>query len=466
MADQSWLTDLLDEDIPVIDRAGQTRQLKDLAAAPSAPIAKQAEPAAAPPPPAPVVEKPPVEEKTPPAPPASPAVKPPTVIKPESEAESDDATLLAGVTAAVGSVLGDEASQRHFVTAARLYFRDLRDALETKSKFTMPVASGGLGLSDEQAEKVMAFLVAKEGAKRTGEETKSKLDKQRFVAEQTEKIDRQMVEEETKEQQKLDEMFGRLTAKVTVTAKPTKHAPAAVVEPAPPRLSLPPRVIQVVAVEKPAPKAAEKKEMPPSPAPAETKKPVAPAPTPSIRQEASAPVLQPVIPAATPAAKPILYKEEAAVAPKPAPAVPPPPPTVAPPPPVAKPTPLMSPTSAAKSVMTDVKAAPKLVGPIEELRSLTVKDFRRLSRDPHEATLKIRDKIDLLEDQSFEARTAGVKAWQESGINKLYLEILRQSLEGRPISELMAEREAKGELILEKAEFDAIMELNRKLRFG
>ena len=116
--------------------------------------------------------------------------------------------------------------------------------------------------------------------------------------------------------------------------------------------------------------------------------------------------------------------------------------------------------------MADVKFVPKLTGPVDELRSITVKDFRRLSRDPHEATLKLRDKIDLLAEQSFEVKTAGIKAWQDSEVNRLYLDMLRQSLEGKPIMDVIAERESKSLPALAKPEFDAVMELNRKLRFG
>ena len=95
-----------------------------------------------------------------------------------------------------------------------------------------------------------------------------------------------------------------------------------------------------------------------------------------------------------------------------------------------------------------------------------MKDFRRLSKEPREATLKIKDKIDLLEDQGFEVKTQGVKAWQDSEVNKLYLDTLRKSLEGKPVTEVIAERELAGEPTLNKAEFDSVMELNRKLRFG
>jgi hypothetical protein len=140
---------------------------------------------------------------------------------------------------------------------------------------------------------------------------------------------------------------------------------------------------------------------------------------------------------------------------KPAPAAPKPPAAASPPPP-----------SPDRKVVSDVKFTPKLVGPVEELRSLKIDDFRRLSKDPKEATLKINDKIDLLQEQSFETKTAGIKAWQESEVNKMYLELLKQSLEGRPVVEIIKDKQSKNESVLSKPEFDAIMALNRKLRFG
>jgi hypothetical protein len=127
-----------------------------------------------------------------------------------------------------------------------------------------------------------------------------------------------------------------------------------------------------------------------------------------------------------------------------------------------------APSKPGKPVVSDVKpTARKLVGPVEELRSLTLKDFRRLSKEPKEATLKIKDKLDLLGDeQSFEVKTQGMKAWRESTLNKLYLEILRRSLEGQPISKVIVDMEDKGEETLTKPEFDAIMKMNREIRFG
>src|SRR5690606_26031994 len=115
--------------------------------------------------------------------------------------------------------------------------------------------------------------------------------------------------------------------------------------------------------------------------------------------------------------------------------------------------------AATRPLVSDVSYAPKLIGPVEELRSLTLKDFRRLSKEPKEAALKIKDKIDLLEEQSFTLKTQGVEAWQGSEVNRLYLDVLRRSLEGRPVGEVIADMTASGGPAITQAEFEAVMDL-------
>lgn len=133
--------------------------------------------------------------------------------------------------------------------------------------------------------------------------------------------------------------------------------------------------------------------------------------------------------------------------------------------------PVMSPASqtaaTARPVMTDVVAPPrKLSGPIDELSSLTVDDFRRLSREPKEAAIKIKDKISLLEEQGIGQKILGVKAWHASPINRLYLEISRAALvSGRTIEDISNERLKNGQISLSLEEVKIINELNGELRF-
>ncbi|MEK7516818.1 MAG: hypothetical protein AAB562_04450 [Patescibacteria group bacterium] len=128
-------------------------------------------------------------------------------------------------------------------------------------------------------------------------------------------------------------------------------------------------------------------------------------------------------------------------------------------PPILPPQPVMRPK------MQDVRFTPKLVGPVEELRGITLTDFRRLSKDPKEAAVKIRDKVDLLGQESYTQRIVAVTAWQEGEVYRLYLEVLRESLAaGKPPKEVIAGRGAAGKPTLTEPEFAAIMELSRTLR--
>lgn len=116
-----------------------------------------------------------------------------------------------------------------------------------------------------------------------------------------------------------------------------------------------------------------------------------------------------------------------------------------------------------KPKIEDIKYKPKLVGPIDELRSLTLKDFRKLAPSPEVAVEKIQEKINLLEEESFVKKIEGIKAWKQSPLNKMYLALGQKSIiEGRPVEEIVASSAAGDNL--NKDEFNAIMELNKSLR--
>jgi len=117
--------------------------------------------------------------------------------------------------------------------------------------------------------------------------------------------------------------------------------------------------------------------------------------------------------------------------------------------------------------MQDVRqSARRLTGPLEELTNLSLTDFRRLSTDPAEACRKLGDKLDLLEEQSYARRIEGVKGWQSSPVNTLYLTVIRESFgSAKPIAAIIREREGVNEPTLTEREVRAIMEFNRKLKF-
>jgi len=128
----------------------------------------------------------------------------------------------------------------------------------------------------------------------------------------------------------------------------------------------------------------------------------------------------------------------------------------------------------ARPQMVDVKFTPKsfgsaqsrLVGPVEELARLNLIDFRRLSKDPKIACQKIIDKISLLEEEAFGKKIEGIRAWQTSEVYKLYLEIGEESLkESKPIRLIIETRQNQNKPTLTEAEFMAVMELNKNLKF-
>ena len=124
------------------------------------------------------------------------------------------------------------------------------------------------------------------------------------------------------------------------------------------------------------------------------------------------------------------------------------------------------PPASAKPKIQDVKAVPKLVGPLEELKNMNLVDFHRLSANPQVAAQKIKEQIDLLEEESFAKRLAGIKAWRQSDLYRLYLNIGQEGLGGgRLIKDIIGQRQTAGQPALTEAEFEAVMDLNKSLRF-
>jgi len=108
-----------------------------------------------------------------------------------------------------------------------------------------------------------------------------------------------------------------------------------------------------------------------------------------------------------------------------------------------------------------VEVTAKLYGPIEELNALTIMDFRRLSKDPKEAALKIMGKLDLLEDESLIKKMQGIKALRSSPLYKTYAGIMNQAMmAGKSIEQVINESNT-----LTMPEYQAIMELNQNLKY-
>lgn len=114
----------------------------------------------------------------------------------------------------------------------------------------------------------------------------------------------------------------------------------------------------------------------------------------------------------------------------------------------------------------DIKYKPKLVGPVEELAQLQIRDFRQLSDNPQKAADIIRGKIDNLGEEALSKKVEAIKAWRESEIYKTYLELGSKALmESKNIKDLGNELKAGDKKYLTEEEFYAIMDLNKTLRF-
>lgn len=138
----------------------------------------------------------------------------------------------------------------------------------------------------------------------------------------------------------------------------------------------------------------------------------------------------------------------------------------APTPGTSLPTPPGSSTHRETPTMTDVRTPTLLVGPIEELRRMTVQDFQRLSADPNERVRKILDKIHLLEQESFARRFDAIRALRESELLTVYATIVGEALKmGAPVAKIIADRTGAHLPVLTAEELDAILTMNRRLRF-
>lgn len=116
--------------------------------------------------------------------------------------------------------------------------------------------------------------------------------------------------------------------------------------------------------------------------------------------------------------------------------------------------------------MQDIKSIPKVMGPIEELQYLNLLNFRRLGKDPQEITDKILAKIKLLEKDGYDKMVAGVLAWRQSPVNRLYLRLGREALnKDLSLQDYLNSLSKDHQKYLTYKEVLALVDLNSKLVF-
>lgn len=117
-----------------------------------------------------------------------------------------------------------------------------------------------------------------------------------------------------------------------------------------------------------------------------------------------------------------------------------------------------------KPVATNNYRSRVVAGPLEELATINLEYFRQLGRNPIEASLKIKHKIDLLTEDSFERRMEGIKSWRQSPIYNNYLALGGLSVEtGKSITEVIQQKQMNNEPCLTEEEFSAMADLNQEL---
>ncbi|TSC84680.1 MAG: Uncharacterized protein G01um101413_64 [Parcubacteria group bacterium Gr01-1014_13] len=84
-----------------------------------------------------------------------------------------------------------------------------------------------------------------------------------------------------------------------------------------------------------------------------------------------------------------------------------------------------------KQSMQDVSASTVEMGPVEEIKSMTLTDFRRLSSNPEEAAKRLQQKMFNLQEESFVWYLEALEAYHVSPLYTEYMQAVCQSLAER-----------------------------------
>ncbi len=119
-----------------------------------------------------------------------------------------------------------------------------------------------------------------------------------------------------------------------------------------------------------------------------------------------------------------------------------------------------------KPRVDDVKYGPRLVSLVDELKTISLSEFRRMAKDPQQAAQKIFQKLETLGGESFEKRTQGIKAFQSSPLQQSYLSLVGESFkQGKSVQDIAEAKRAAGEDAPAPAEIAAVISLNSKLHY-
>lgn len=120
--------------------------------------------------------------------------------------------------------------------------------------------------------------------------------------------------------------------------------------------------------------------------------------------------------------------------------------------------------SAAKPSMENIISGRRLIGPLEELEFMGLKDFRALGRTAKEIGEELFEKFQMLAAQSLVQKMKGIAAWRKSPVMRLYLMMTMDGIKGKKgIVEVIESRQIKNQETLTLSEYEIVGEVNRKL---
>jgi hypothetical protein len=117
-----------------------------------------------------------------------------------------------------------------------------------------------------------------------------------------------------------------------------------------------------------------------------------------------------------------------------------------------------------KIKMEDIQISPKIYTPVDELKYMTVKNFRNLSQDPVRAMEIVKKKIEVLGQEDYGKKVAGVQGWKVSPVNRMYIEAYQEAITaGKSVENILAKRRKDNPDYITADEFEAILAFNQAI---
>lgn len=129
--------------------------------------------------------------------------------------------------------------------------------------------------------------------------------------------------------------------------------------------------------------------------------------------------------------------------------------------------PVKTPAAPVQKKSADIRPGMKLIGPVDELRTMSLVDFRRLSNDVTVRIQKIRSRIEVIAEDGPHEKIRAIQAFEQSDPVRLYREILKRSLIEQKSTEVLCEEYKKqGKEFLDLDEIAALRQFLTQIRYS